>query len=375
MSCTSRYQRIAIAAWAAILAACGAPAPPPASPVPVLVIQPQPAAAASGQAYPGQIHAREEITLSFQVAGKILRREVDAGQQVRQGQRLAQLDVADYALQVQAAQAQWAAAEADLARSRDELTRYTALAEQQLISRSLLDAQTTAFKAAQSQVDAARATLDVARNQARYAALNAPVAGVIATRLAEAGQVVSAGQPVYVLAADGAREVQIALPENAITGVQIGQAVEVEVWNQPGQRWPGQVREIAAAADPASRTWAARVSLPPEAFAALELGQSARVLFTPADTSALQVPLGALQPGASAQETRVWVVDPVHHTVTTRTVIPGTYGSQMVPILDGLDADDWVVAAGGHLLHEHQPVIAVDRHNRPVLTPLTAQEP
>ena len=137
------------------------------------------------------------------------------------------------------------------------------LADQQLVSRSQLDQQSAAFKAAQGQANAARANLDVLRNQADYAQLRAPADGVIASREAEAGQVVSAGQTIFNLAADGGREVLIDLPEATIRDYAVGQPVEVELWNRPGQRLPGTIREIAAAADPQARTYATRVSRPP----------------------------------------------------------------------------------------------------------------
>jgi len=126
---------------------------------------------------------------------------------------------------------------------------------------------------------------------------------------------------------------------------------------------------LAAAADPQTRTWAARVSLPLDALAAVELGQSARVWLMGGAKAALQVPLSAIQPGTAPDAPAVWVVDPASGTIAARAVTPGTYGSQFVPVLSGLAAEDWVVAAGGHLLREGQRVIAVDRHNRPVLEP------
>lgn len=350
----------------ALLAACGKSEPAPAHAVPVLVVHPQD----SGQAitaYPGEIRAREETVLSFRVGGNLLRREVNAGERVRKGQLLAELDVADYALQARAAQAQYAAAEADLVRARDEHRRYTALAAQQLVSRSALDAQTAALKVAQGQADAARSNLDVARNQAAYAQLRAPADGVIASRQAEAGQVVAAGQAIYTLAADGAREVAIALPESGIREFAVGQAVEVELWNRPGKRWPGTIREIAPAADAQARTYATRVSLAAEALDAVELGQSARVYVAHGKGGTLSVPLAAVQPGRTRQQAGVWVVDPAKGTLHLRQVTLGAYGAERVPVLSGLAAGDWVVAAGGHLLREGQPVTAVDRANKPVL--------
>jgi len=358
----------------AMLAACGNSEPAAVSAVPVLVTQPDAGQGAAALAFPGEVRAREEAALSFRVGGKLLRRHVDAGAQVKKGQLLAELDAADYALQARAAQAQYAAAEADLVRARDDHKRYEALAAQQLVSRSALDAQTAAFKAAQAQANAARSDLEVARNQAAYAQLRAPEDGVIATRQAEAGQVLAAGQTVYTLAADGAREVAIALPEGGIRDFRVGQPVEVELWSQPGRRWPGSIREIAAVADPQARTYATRVSLALEALDAVELGQSARVFATGGRQAALSVPLAAVQQNGPSQQSSVWVVEPASSTLKARTVVLGPYGADKVPVLSGLKADDWVVAAGGHLLREGQAVIAVDRKNQPVLAPAAANQ-
>jgi len=344
---------------------------PPAAPVatPVWVVHADGAGAAGAAVdavFPGEIRAQQESALSFRVGGNVIARHVDAGQRVRKGQVLAELDVADFGLQARAAQAQLAAAEADLVRSRDEQARYATLARQQLVSRSALDQQTAAFKAAQGQVNAARANWDVLRNQASYAQLRAPDDGVIASRSVEVGQVVAAGTTVLTLAADGGRDVLIALPERDIRAYQIGDAVEVELWNAPGQRLPGTIREIAAAADTQTRTYQARVALAAQALSGVELGQSARVFSHAGRAGSLQVPLAAVQRGTDGGAS-VWVVDPDSQTLKAVAVTLGDYGSEQVPVLSGLKASDWVVAAGGHLLREGQRVTALDRRNRPVL--------
>ena len=102
--------------------------------------------------------------------------------------------------------------------------------ERGLVSQSLFDAKQAAFTAAQAQTSNARAQLAVMQNQRDYARLTAPQDGVIATRLAEAGQVVAAGQTVFVLAADGEREVAISVPENQIARFPVGTPVMVELW-------------------------------------------------------------------------------------------------------------------------------------------------
>jgi multidrug efflux system membrane fusion protein len=268
---------LAVLAAAVALAGCNSEASTIEAPRPVLVMHPGGGAEAALTAYAGEIRAREESPLSFRVAGKLVRRDVDVGAHVRQGDLLAVLDAGDLAAQARAAQAQLTAAEAELARARADQARYAKLAGQQLVSRSALDAQNAAATAAQGQANAARANLDVARNQSAYTQLRAPHDGMIASRAAEAGQVVGAGQTVFTIAADAGREVAIALPESRIREFRVGQPVAVELWSAPGQRLPGTIREIAPAADPQARTYATRVELTGEAAKAVDLGQSARV--------------------------------------------------------------------------------------------------
>jgi len=353
-------------ALAGLLSACERDRDIDEAPRPVLVVQPGGGAQAAVRAYAGEIRAREENPLAFQIAGKLVRRHVDAGERVRRGQVLAELDPGDQRLQAEAARAQLAAAEAELERVRADRARFRTLVEDRLVSQSAMDGQDAAWAAADQQARAARARLDVARNQAGYAQLRAPRDGVVTGRLAEAGEIVAAGQPVYLLAGDGGREVAIALPESRIGEFALGQAVEVELWDRPGPRLAGRIREISAAADPQARTFAARVALAADDADQVVLGQSARVYVRgDGEHAALSVPLSALQPGPSGGHA-VWVVDPASGTLRLAPVEPGGQVGSRVPVLAGLEAGDWVVAAGGHLLREGQKVAPVDRDNRPV---------
>jgi len=365
------------AAALALLAGCGGGAAEPEPPRPALVIRAGAPAGLSGSVYSGDIRAREESTLAFRVGGKVLSRRVDVGDRVRAGDVLAELDPGDLRLQSEAAAAQVSAAEAQLARARADHRRVSALAADRLVSRSALDQQTAALRAAEAEADAARARRDVARNQAAYTRLVAPRDGAIASRSIEAGQVVAAGQPAFSLAVAGDREVAFALPEQGIAGFRVGQPVLVELWNDAGKRLPATLREIAPAADPLTRTYAARARLDGDAGAALPLGLSARVYVPDAAAQdALQLPLAAIQPAgadaaaaatpATAGGAAVWVVDPKTRKVRRVPVRTGPFGSERVAVLDGLRPGDWVVAAGGHLLREGQEVVPVDRDNRPL---------
>jgi multidrug efflux system membrane fusion protein len=350
-------------AAALLLAGCGGDAARSDPAQPVLVTHPGDGTSLSADAFAGEVHAREESALAFRIGGNLLRRDVDVGARVHRGEVLAELDPGDLQLQARASDAQLAAAQAELARAGADRARYAKLAQQQLVSRSALDAQDATYAAAAGQVRALRAQRDVAGNAAGYAQLRAPRDGVIAARQAEAGQVVAAGQTIFVLAADGSREVAIALPESTIGNFHVGQPALVELWNAPGKRLPARIREIAPAADPQARTYAARVTLLDGS--AVDLGQSARVYLQGTATAAPSIPLSALQRdprGGSA----VWVVDPATRKLHLTPVRVGPFGSDGVPVLDGVGPRDWVVAAGGHLLHEGEVVAPVDRDNRPV---------
>lgn len=345
------------------LSACSPPAdPPPPSPRPAIVVQAR-AASHDALVFSGEIRARQEPSLAFRVGGKITQRHVDVGNRVRQGQVLAELDPGDLRLQAQAAQAQLSAAQAELALAQSEYERHARMLERQLISPALFDAKKAARDAAQAQVDTARAQRTVMRNQTDYARLTAPQDGVIVARRAEAGQVVAAGQSVFELAVDGEREVVIAVPESQIGQISEQQPVRVQLWSQGERLWPGKVREIAPAADPAARTFAVRVSVQAEQ-GDFEIGQSARVLLQEKSEPGLSLPLSAIN--GDAGQAHVFVLDPDSSRAQRRPVQIRHWGQHEATISSGISAQDWVVAVGVHLIQDGQTVRAVDRSNRPV---------
>lgn len=348
---------------AALLAGCSSGDDEVVTARPVLVVQPQ-EANVSYAVYPGEVRARHEVSLGFRIGGKIVARSGEVGDRVKQGEVLARLDPQDVSLQADAARAQVAAAQADLELADAELERHRSLLEKKLISPSLFETRQTQQQAAAARLRQARAQLDVAANQADYAQLRSPSEGVIAQRLAEVGQVVAAGSPVFVIAAQGEREVVISLPESGIERYRIGQQVMVMPWSNPEQRIPGTLRELSPAADAQSRTYAARVALPAD-VEGIELGQSARAIFAHNGKHALAIPLPALT--ADAGRHYVFVVDTASSTVKQREVSIGAFLDDAVPVTDGLQPGDWVVAAGVHLLREGMPVRPVDRDNRPVV--------
>ncbi|MCP1514936.1 MULTISPECIES: efflux RND transporter periplasmic adaptor subunit [Pseudomonas] len=349
------------ACLALLVAACGHEETAQTTLRPAMVVQPQPSAQ-SMDSYPGEVRARYEPDLAFRIGGKVSKRLVDEGERVKANQALAELDPQDVRLQLEASRAQVAAAEANLSLVRAERDRYKTLLERQMVSRSQYDNAENLYRSGEARLKQIKAEFDVASNQAAYAVLRAPQDGVVAKRAVEVGQVVAAGQTVFTLATDGEREVLISLPEQGFGRFKIGQSVSVELWSQPDQRFAGRIRELSPAADPKSRTFAARVAFTGGKVPA-ELGQSARVFIQVDGDIPLSVPLSALS--AENGASYVWRVEP-DYTLKRTPVRIGAFGEKTVPVLEGLSASDWVVAAGVHVLHEGQQVRPVDRSNRVV---------
>lgn len=307
--------------------------------------------------FSGDIRARTETRLSFRVPGKITARQVELGQSVRPGQTLAQLDATDLRLNQQAAQAGLAAAEATAVQAAADLKRFQDLRAQGFISAAELDRHVTNNKNAQAQLTQARAQSSVQGNQAAYGTLTAGAAGVITSVDAEPGQVVAAGQPVVTLAHDGPRDVVFSVPEDMGPTVRplVGKGGALKVRRWGSDQWaPATIREMAAATDPATRTFLVKADVNRLDAA---LGQTATVaLAVPSrlQGGGVHLPLNALveQGGKSA----VWILDPKAMTVSRQLVTTAEVNGNIVLVASGLRPGQEVVTAGVHVLTQGQKV-------------------
>ncbi|WP_334188986.1 efflux RND transporter periplasmic adaptor subunit, partial [Noviherbaspirillum sp.] len=256
---------------------------------------------------PGEVRARVESRLGFRVGGKIVARKVDVGSVVKRGQVLMQLDPQDLKLAQAQANAALKAAESNRELAKAELQRYQELREKNFVSQAILDSKKTALDAAIASYDQAQAAYRNQSNQAGYAVLVADVDGVVTGIDAEAGQVVSAGSPVVRLAQSGEKEIVIGIPEDKVDALRAVDDVKVRIWARPNDLMPGKLREISPVADPATRTYTARVSIL-EATDDVKLGMTAYVSFAASSPEAMiKVPMTALFQEKSSSA--VWVVD------------------------------------------------------------------
>lgn len=331
------------------LSACGrfeeASAPTATAPV-VRTVVPQ-GASAHAFGISATVRARHETPMAFQVGGRILNRHVEAGQNVAAGQLLFDIDPRDLQQAVAASQAELLAAHTAVTTAQAEDQRVQQLVGQGFLSPQARDRSLLAVQEATSRRDAMKARLNQAQNAAAYAQLRTPAAGVLLDVTAQAGQVVSAGQAVAVLARDGVREIEVNLPQ----GVPVP-ATGVAVWGE--QRWKLRLRETAGAVDALSRTLRARYSLSGEAAVPLP-GTVLRAEFaavsSAAPDSAGRAPVWALPLAAldeRGQGAQVWVVKDAQLSPLPVRVL--TADGDSVQVQGELQASDRVVSLGTHLL-------------------------
>lgn len=348
----------------ALLAACSKPAP---APEPIRAVRTQKVSTESAtaqQEYAGEIKARTETRLSFRVGGKLMSRAVNLGDEVKAGQVIAQLDPSDLKLGQDAAAAGLRAAQANWDQVSADLKRYQELHGQGFIGGAELERRQTAVKAAQATLDQARAQTSAQGNQTQYTRLVADAAGVVTGVDAEPGAVVAAGTPIVRLALAGARDVVFNVPEDRVASAravlkQPG-ALEVRLWGAAGEPVRATLRELAAAADPTTRTFVAKADL--SAAGDVRLGQTATVAFDLVKRDAVtRLPLAAVmeQGGKSV----VWLLDPATMTVKPQPVqIAGAEGNRVL-VGGGVQPGQEVVTAGVHVL---TPGMKVKRYVEPV---------
>jgi RND family efflux transporter MFP subunit len=308
----------------------------------------------SSAEFSGDVRPRYESQLGFRVGGKISSRKVDVGTVVKRGQVLMQLDPQDLRLGQDQAQANLRAAQTNYELARADLKRYQDLRGQNFVSQAVLDQKLAAAHSAQAGVEAARAASHEQANQTGYASLVSDADGVVTAINAEVGQVVQAGAPVVRVARTDEKEVVIGVPEDQVDALHRDRMrgdVRVRLWADPNRSIAGKIREVSPVADPATRTYTVKVSIPPQED--VRLGMTAVVRIAQAGAgSAIKAPLSALYQNKG--QTAVWVIE--NGAVRQVAVQVGGVSGNDVLISSGVKPGQTVVTAGVNLLKPGQKV-------------------
>jgi RND family efflux transporter MFP subunit len=298
------------------------------------------------------VKSRYESNQSFRIGGKIIERKVEVGSQVKKGQLLARLDATDTNLSAQAAAADVRSAEASYALAEAEVERQRTLFNKKFISASALDMREAELKTSAARLQQVKAQAAVSGNQSRYTSLIADRDGVVTQIHAEPGQVVEVGAMIAQIVDTKQIEVLVAVPESKMAKLKVGDKVAIKLWADRAKTYLGHVREVAPAADSATRAFDVRVAIN-DVDEAVKLGMTAGVRFAENEVNEIIIPSTALT--QINGQNIVWVIDE-NNTANPREVKTGQFTEAGVVIKSGLQANEMVAIAGVHTLIKNQKV-------------------
>src|SRR6266700_1313426 len=297
-SILSNYYKLLTGAMLALaviaLAGCNEiAAEKPAPGRPVLVATVHYEAESQARSFVGTVRPRIEADMGFRVPGKVAKRLVEVGESVDLGQPLATLDEVDLKLQAEQADAELHAATGVLAQAAAAETRAKDLRAKGWTTDAQLDQSRAAADEARARLNRAERSVELTKNSLSYATLVADTRGVVTATLIDAGQVVASGQTAIRVARFAEKEAVVSIPETLVGRAKDGTAT-VTLWSEPDKKYAAKLREVAPTADPATRTYLAKFSLP-DAGETVSLGMTATLtLADPATTRVARLPLSAL---------------------------------------------------------------------------------
>ncbi len=324
-------------------------------PRPVLVATAHYEAETPERSFVGTIRPRIEADMGFRVPGKVAKRLVEVGQTVEIGQPLATLDEIDLKLQAEQAVAEFTAATGVLAQAAAAETRARDLRAKGWETDAQLDQAKATGDEARARLNRAERSVDLTKNSLSYATLVADTRGVVTATLIEPGQVVASGQTAIRVARFGEKEAVVAIPETLVERAKTGTA-SVTLWSETNKTYAAKLREISPSADPATRTYLAKFSLP-GAGDNVGLGMTATLtLADQATTRVARLPLSALFNEGTGPS--LYVVDDKGE-VTLKPVTVKSYESGDVVITGGVDEGAKIVTLGVQKLDPSQRVRVV----------------
>ena len=303
----------------------------------------------------GPIEPWQEVIVGAELSGlRISRVHTEVGEVVRKGALLAELDAATLRAQTREAEASVAEAQAMRAEAAASAARGEALTQSGAISQRDLDQLRAAAGSADARVQRAEAQLSVAQERLSYARVLAPDDGVIASRSAVPGTVVTNGMELYRMVRHGRVEWRAEVPERDFPQLGIGQAASVE--SRAGDRVEGRVRVISPGLDPATRSGVAYVDLP--VGSTLRAGMYANGWIEVGTTEAMLVPLAAVTSRDGSHY--VFVLAEGDQVRETKIQVGMTL-DRSIEVTSGLPKDALVVTSGAGFLRDGDRITVVER--------------
>lgn len=345
---------VLVVAFASLVIACQQETDKTASaPRPVRGVTIEPRESTVPVTLTGRIEAEDEVAFGFRIAGRIAGNDLKLGDRVEPGQVLARLDSQNEQNALRTAQANFAAAQAQLTQARNNFERLDELLRDGWTTRANHDRAQQALQTAQAQVDSAEAQLDAAHDQVGFTEMKADAPGVVTAVGPRAGEVVRPGQMIVTLARRDGRDAVFDLPARIIRSTPPDTQITVNLTDDPTVTANGRIRQVAPQADPVTRTFEVKVGLtdPPPA---MRLGATVTGRMETESRSVIEIPASSLT--RFNRQPAVWIVNPSTQTVSPRNIDVLHFEPTKVAVSGGLDEGEIVVTAGVQALHPGQKV-------------------
>ncbi len=331
--------RILLLSALALLAGCGRPAPAEPAAPPAVRVQAAPVEVSTRAIpvrVPGTVSRRTEASLAFKIAGVVETVAVRAGDRVEAGQLLARLDPAEI-------EAQLAQARSGVEKARRDLARAEELRSRDVVSLELAQNAATGLEQAE-------AALRIAEFNRRHAEITAPAAGHILRRLVEPNDTVPPNKVAVLFASDDEGWIARAgLPEGEAARLRVGDPATARSGHQAPLA--GEVAQLAAATDPATRTVEVEVRLAGTP-AGLRSGSVVELELQPAAVPARPVvPVTALVEG-EGRRASVFLLAPDGRSVARREVVVDTVLDGFAYLAGELPAGARVATTGAEFLRD-----------------------
>ena len=302
--------------------------------------------------------------VSFLVSGKVIQVSPREGDYVRKGQLLASIDLTDYQLALTMATKQADMARIAFDRAEDEHRRMKMLYDSKSLAPNDYEKYKSAYESARQQYEQAMASEKISRKHLTDAELHSPVNGFISKRSIEPGETASPGRPVFEIVNLDTVEISVGVPETDVHSVGVGQKAAITLPALPGESFEGVVRIVNISADPGTRTFMTRITIPnPKHTLRIGMVAEARIRGDKV-VKMLTVPIEAIVRDAQGA-TMVYVYYPEQKRVYAKRVEIGAPRERDLEIRNGLTGDELIVLAGQTKLRDGSVVSTAEATERP----------
>ncbi|MCX2583800.1 efflux RND transporter periplasmic adaptor subunit [Pedobacter sp. MR22-3] len=288
----------------------------------------------------GNIEGNATVKLGFMVPGKINQINFLPGQAVSKGSLIASLEPTNYILNKQMA-------DVELSEAQDQFNRLKIMHAKSSISELDFTKGNFALQKAGTQQKIAVKNLQDAR-------LYASISGILLRKDAEAGEIITAGTPFFVLADIKKVKVSASVPEGELKGLKKGQSADVEI-EALGRHFKGTIVEVGALADATTRAFTLKIEI-----------NNHDLTIKPGMIAQTRISSGHFKNGINivpecivnepGNQSYVYVADLKSHRAFKRKISLGKMSANRVEILSGLSAGETIVISGQTALNDGSPI-------------------